>query len=173
MQLEVKVFRSERKTVYSGGEGGNTNSAEGVRVVFGRARYPDLPKFFDKENDLDNYLLQFKRYATLANWLQANWATQLSALLSGKTLNVYICVLDMHFGFRRRMPKKHLKAKAIMQNRGTAKVLERLSQRIKWSAVCSMAPYSRFGKEARTHLCMDAWNRPTPNHRRLSLTQAV
>ena len=42
-----------------------------------------------------------------------------------------------------------------------------------WSAVCSEAPYSQFGEEARPHLCMDEWNRPTPVRRRLSLTQAV
>ena len=41
-----------------------------------------------------------------------------------------------------------------------------------WSAVCSEAPHSQFG-EARPHLCMDEWNRPTPVRRRLSLTQAA
>ena len=29
-----------------------------------------------------------------------------------------------------------------------------------WSAVCSEAPHSQFGKGARPHLCMDEWNRP-------------
>ena len=42
-----------------------------------------------------------------------------------------------------------------------------------WSAVCSEAPHSQFGEGARSHLCMDEWNRPTPVHRRLSLTQAA
>ena len=42
-----------------------------------------------------------------------------------------------------------------------------------WSAVCSEAPPSQFGEGARPHLCMDAWNRPTPVHRRLSLTQVA
>ena len=42
-----------------------------------------------------------------------------------------------------------------------------------WSAVCSEAPHSQFGEGARPHLCMDKWNRPTPVHRRLSLTQAA
>ena len=42
-----------------------------------------------------------------------------------------------------------------------------------WSAVCSEAPHSQFGEGARPHLCMDEWNRPTPVHRRLSLTQAA
>ena len=42
-----------------------------------------------------------------------------------------------------------------------------------WSALCSEAPHSQFGKKARPHLCMDEWNRPTPVRRRLSLTQAA
>ena len=42
-----------------------------------------------------------------------------------------------------------------------------------WSAVCSEAPHSQFGEEARPDLCMDEWNRPTPIRRRLSLTQAA
>ena len=41
-----------------------------------------------------------------------------------------------------------------------------------WSAVCSEAPHSQFCEGgARTHLCMDKWNRPIPVRRRLSLTQ--
>ena len=31
-----------------------------------------------------------------------------------------------------------------------------------WSAVCSEASHSQFGEGARSHLCMDKWNRPTP-----------
>ena len=42
-----------------------------------------------------------------------------------------------------------------------------------WSAVCSEASHSQFGKGARPHLCMDEWNRPTPVRRRLSLTQVA
>ena len=42
-----------------------------------------------------------------------------------------------------------------------------------WSAVCSEAPHSQFGKGARHHLCMDEWNRPTPVCRRLSLPKLL
>ena len=42
-----------------------------------------------------------------------------------------------------------------------------------WSAVCSEAPHSRLSEGARSHLCMDEWNRLTPVRRRLSLTQAA
>ena len=36
-----------------------------------------------------------------------------------------------------------------------------------------LAPQSQFGEGARSHCCMDEWNRPTPVRRRLILTQAV
>ena len=52
-------------------------------------RSPELPHFVDGKDDLDSYLLRFETYSTVANWLQTNWATQLSALLSGKALDVY------------------------------------------------------------------------------------
>ena len=42
-----------------------------------------------------------------------------------------------------------------------------------WSSVCSEAPHSQFGEGAKTHLCMDEWNHPTPVRRPLSLTQAA
>ena len=44
---------------------------------------------------------------------------------------------------------------------------------ITWSAVCSKATHSQFGKGARPYLCMDEWNCPTPVRRQLSLTQAI
>ena len=42
-----------------------------------------------------------------------------------------------------------------------------------WSAVCSEVPHSQFGEGARPHLYMYEWDRPTPVHRRLNLTQAA
>ena len=44
---------------------------------------------------------------------------------------------------------------------------------IMWSAVCSLAPHSQFARGARPHLYMDEQKRPTPERRRLSLTQAA
>ena len=42
-----------------------------------------------------------------------------------------------------------------------------------WTVVWSEVPHSQFGEGARSYLCMDEWNRPTPVRRRLSLTQAA
>ena len=44
---------------------------------------------------------------------------------------------------------------------------------IMWSAVCLVAPHSQFATGARPHLYMDEPKRPTPERRRLSLTQAA
>ena len=38
---------------------------------------------------MDAYLQRFKRFATTAEWEKAEWATKLSALLSGRALDVY------------------------------------------------------------------------------------
>ena len=53
------------------------------------ARSPELPAFVDGRDDLDNYLLRFERYATVAGWEKEAWATQLSPMLLGRALEVY------------------------------------------------------------------------------------
>jgi len=60
------------------------------RIMPGRVKSPDLPSFIDGKDDLDSYLLWFERYATVAKWKEEIWASQLSALLSGKALDVYL-----------------------------------------------------------------------------------
>ena len=54
-----------------------------------RAKAPKLPSFVDGKDDLDAYLQRFERFATTAKWEKAGWATKLSALLSGRALDVY------------------------------------------------------------------------------------
>ena len=46
------------------------------------------------KDNLDSYLLRFERYATVAGWEQASWATRLSPLLSGRALDVYSGMSD-------------------------------------------------------------------------------
>ena len=43
----------------------------------------------DGKNNLDNYLLRFERYATIAGWQRNRWAVRLSPLLTGKALDAY------------------------------------------------------------------------------------
>ena len=54
-----------------------------------RVKAPKLPSFVDGKDDLDAYLQRFERFATTAKWDKAGWATKLSALLSGRALDVY------------------------------------------------------------------------------------
>ena len=53
------------------------------------ATLPDLPVFQDNKDSIDAYLERFERYAKLQKWDATNWAIALSALLSGKALEVY------------------------------------------------------------------------------------
>ena len=67
------------------------NAAAGANATAekSKAKIPKLPMFNDDKDDLDAYLQRFERYATLQSWKKENWALNLSALLSGKALDVY------------------------------------------------------------------------------------
>ena len=48
-----------------------------------------LPTFVDEKDDLDSYLQRFERFARGNSWPEEEWAVSLSALLSGRALDVY------------------------------------------------------------------------------------
>ena len=52
-------------------------------------RPPKLPVFQEDTDDLDCYLNRFERYAQQQGWPRETWAINLSALLTGKALEVY------------------------------------------------------------------------------------
>ena len=54
-----------------------------------RANGPKLPTFVDGKDDLDSYLKRFERFAMSNGWERHEWATALSALITGKALDVY------------------------------------------------------------------------------------
>ena len=54
-----------------------------------RAKGPKLPTFVDVKDDLDSYLKRFERFAISNGWERREWATALSALLTGIALDVY------------------------------------------------------------------------------------
>ena len=62
---------------------------EDRRPMAAGARAPELPSFVDGKDNLDSYLLRFERYATVVGWEKETWATRLSSLLSGRSLEVY------------------------------------------------------------------------------------
>ena len=53
------------------------------------AETPKIPTFDEGNDEMDSYLLRFERYATAQKWKAEDWATNLSALLKGKALDVY------------------------------------------------------------------------------------
>ena len=58
------------------------------------AKSPKLPSFVDEKDELDSYLLRFERYAENASWEKDTWAIKLSALLTGRAMDVYSRMLD-------------------------------------------------------------------------------
>lgn len=52
-------------------------------------RAPKIPYFEDGKDDMDSYLRRFERYAISQKWKNSELATNLSALLRGKALDVY------------------------------------------------------------------------------------
>ena len=58
------------------------------------AKSPKLPSFIDEKDELDSYLLRFERYAENASWEMDTWAIKLSALLTGRAMDVYTRMSD-------------------------------------------------------------------------------
>ena len=53
------------------------------------AKMPKLPCFIDGKDAIDSYLLRFERFARQQRWDESQWATCLSALLTGRALDTY------------------------------------------------------------------------------------
>ena len=79
-RLEMEARRLSQS---QNGEQVNQELAENI------VRTPPLPSFVDGKDNLNEYLLRFERYADVAKWNRSTWATQLSPLLTGKTVKVY------------------------------------------------------------------------------------
>ena len=76
-QLEHKKAQTENK---------DTTKRKASRIP----EMPSLPVFMDGKDDIHSYLERFERYAKAHKWDADNWATMLSALLSGTALDVYL-----------------------------------------------------------------------------------
>lgn len=50
---------------------------------------PKLPAFDESKDNIDAYIQRFERYARAQNWNVGNWGSHLSALLTGKALDVF------------------------------------------------------------------------------------
>ena len=77
-EIELAKIKAAQHDGTNGGHNGNHS----------KARAPKLPSFSEKD-DLDSYLQRFERFAECQKWDKADWAVNLSALLTGKALEVY------------------------------------------------------------------------------------
>ena len=55
---------------------------------------PKLPAFSENSDTIDSYLQRFERFAQANGWDREEWAVSLSALLTGKALDVYSRLSD-------------------------------------------------------------------------------
>ena len=58
------------------------------------AKSPKLPSVIDEKDELDSYLLGFESYPENAIWEKDTWAIKLSALLTGRAMDVYTRMSD-------------------------------------------------------------------------------
>ena len=58
------------------------------------ANSPKLPSFINGKDEVDFYLLCFERYTENASWEKDTWAIKLSALLTGRAMDVYTSMSD-------------------------------------------------------------------------------
>ena len=86
--LQAKIREQEARTIE---EGRRQSEMNGDEVPIGRAvgKVPKMP-YFDEERDfMDSYLGRFERFAETQKWKREHWAMYLSALLTGRALDVY------------------------------------------------------------------------------------
>lgn len=67
-------------------DGGQSTASSSVRR---RARGPKMPPFDETHDNMDSFLHRFEMYASAQGWRKEQWAVFLSALLKGKSLDVY------------------------------------------------------------------------------------
>ncbi|CAH3022482.1 unnamed protein product [Porites evermanni] len=86
---EEEEKEEKRRQIEEEKEERRCNVAERAELREDRAKAPKLPSFVDGKDDLDVYLQRFERFATTAKGEKTGWASKLSALLSGRALEVY------------------------------------------------------------------------------------
>ena len=67
----------------------NTSAGSSPRAERRSTAAPKLPPFDESRDNIDVYLMRFERHAKARGWPEHEWAVDLSALLSGKGLEVY------------------------------------------------------------------------------------
>ena len=85
-QVEIEKICAQAgvKTV-----GGAAEGTTGIYADQVKPKLPKLPAIVDGKDDLDSWLLRFEGFANTSGWPKENWCTFLSALLTGRTLEVF------------------------------------------------------------------------------------
>lgn len=87
-ELELKKLELEAQSHQS------SQSVHSPRDPNSMSKMPKIPCFVDNKDNIDSYLLRFERFAGINNWNKTTWATSLSALLTGRALDVYSRLSD-------------------------------------------------------------------------------
>ena len=91
-RLQLERAKMERENIEARAEVQSAAlSQAGQENVTAVTKTPGLLGFVDGKNNLDNYdnyLLRYKKYATIAGWQRDKWAVRLSPFLTGKALDV-------------------------------------------------------------------------------------
>ena len=88
-QVEIEKIRAQAGAKTADG------AAEGRTGIYAGQVRPDLPRlpaFVDGKDDLYSWFLRFERFERFANtsgWPKENWCRSLSALLTGRALEVF------------------------------------------------------------------------------------
>ena len=91
LQLQLELENLKLKRLEARGEHepeSGDDDAERVPKA-SRAPRPKMPVFNESKDDIDAYLQRFERFAELCKWEAQDWALHLSALLTGRALEVY------------------------------------------------------------------------------------
>ena len=88
--LEKFKIEAEREIAMKKLELESLSHSGGPKGAESTARFPKLPYFDEKTDQMDSYLTRFESYATACKWDPAMWALYLSALLKGRALEVFV-----------------------------------------------------------------------------------
>ena len=88
--LEKFKIEAEREIAMKKLELESLSLSGGPKGAESTARFPKLPYFDEKTDQMDSYLTRFESYATACKWDPAMWALYLSALLKGRALEVFV-----------------------------------------------------------------------------------
>ena len=86
LELEARL----KEVQLGGAQGANAADADrGGGARMSTPKMPRIPEFKDGKDSIDAYIERFERIATQNGWSRDTWSVALSALLTGKALDVY------------------------------------------------------------------------------------